>query len=309
MGYIVLRLEGGLGNQLFQLTFARSVQRLNGGNHKILIDRHTYRSDNLRDIQIGSLYGLDTSISNYSIKHVFIIIIARIKAIAINSLDKLISSISGTLAVDRKARFGLYRQIGPTYRDYLYVTNSKIIYIYGNWFSHKYCLNSADSAYRFNLDFEKNKSKKYKHVLRAIRSGNSTCIHIRRGDYLSNDWSKSLNICDSDYFKRGITRIKELVSEPLFFVFSNSSEDLSFIKDNFHFEEDVVYVDLANDAIDELYLMSNCKNIIMSNSTYSYWASELINYDKKIVISPSKWNSGIWDMNDIFRESWQCLDI
>ena len=40
-----------------------------------------------------------------------------------------------------------------------------------------------------------------------------------------------------------------------------------------------------------LRLMYSCKHFILSNSTFSWWGQYLSQNDKKVVISPSRWNN------------------
>jgi hypothetical protein len=103
--------------------------------------------------------------------------------------------------------------------------------------------------------------------------------------------------------------MKEAVENPIFYVFSNSSDDLEWIKANYKFSVDVLYVDLGNSDFEELFLMSKFKNFIISNSSFSWWASYLANNEDKVVIAPSKWNNGVWEMDDIYLDEWELIKI
>ena len=141
----------------------------------------------------------------------------------------------------------------------------------------------------FSLKHQLEESKKIK--LEEIRKCNSVCVHIRRGDYLAPEWS-FLNVCGELYYKRAVERLKSKLNNPVFYVFSNSSEDIAWIKDNYYFLNDCRYVDMDNADYEDFELMKNCKHFIISNSTYSWWAQYLAENQKKIVIAPDIWTSG-----------------
>jgi hypothetical protein len=72
----------------------------------------------------------------------------------------------------------------------------------------------------------------------------------------------------------------------------------------------VKYVDLNNPDYEELRLMYSCKHFIISNSTFSWWAQYLGEYDKKIVVAPSKWNNkDNVDDSGIYMPEWEVLEV
>ena len=104
-------------------------------------------------------------------------------------------------------------------------------------------------------------------------------IHIRRGDYLTI--SDILPIVDISYINKAIETIGDYSKV---FVFS---DDKDWAKENFNNSNFTVVEDLED--YEELWMMSLCKNNIISNSTFSWWGSFLNkNVDKKI-IAPSLW--------------------
>jgi hypothetical protein len=60
------------------------------------------------------------------------------------------------------------------------------------------------------------------------------------------------------------------------------------------------------DELEDLWLMSYCKNNIIANSSFSWWGAWLNTDKDKKVITPKKWY-GDWvniDMNEIIPENW-----
>jgi len=127
---------------------------------------------------------------------------------------------------------------------------------------------------------------------------NLTCVHIRRGDYLKfKDFHFT---CDLDYYQKAIQLINDTK-----FIFV--SDDMDWVKSNFK-SENFLYSDL-NDEILDFTLITMCKNVIISNSSFSWWGSYLNNNGGKI-IAPKRWFGigGPQDTQDIIPDNWIKID-
>ena len=116
------------------------------------------------------------------------------------------------------------------------------------------------------------------YLNKKYKPNNKVSIHIRRGDYVNlSEFHHNLNI---DYYKNSVDYFRG--SEFLVF-----SDDIEWCKKELNGEK-FTFVSGEADYID-LYLMSLCKNNIIANSTFSWWAAYLnTNSDKKVVY-PNKW--------------------
>lgn len=103
-------------------------------------------------------------------------------------------------------------------------------------------------------------------------------IHVRRGDYVGNPFYVDLS--KTDYYG---SAMNDFGGEQLLCF----SDDIKWCKDYFKF---VKRMDFSEDRIEEedLKLMASCKGIIMSNSSFAWWAAYLGNENKK-VICPKMW--------------------
>lgn len=142
-----------------------------------------------------------------------------------------------------------------------------------------------------------------KTVLKQIRNSNSCFIHIRRGDYLSPQY-KSLfsNCCTIEYYSEAIRRIYLKCPETRFFCFS---DDITWAQTNIKLKKNTIFVTWntgVNSPID-MYLMSQCKNGIIANSTFSYWGA-LLGTKKNYIIYPRKWWNSKQGNPNIFFENW-----
>jgi hypothetical protein len=305
MRKIYLRVEGGLGNQMFQYAFARAIQKEYGGT--IIFDLHTYEKDKLRSISLSNFYLNEDVVIKASLRNRLVQkgmrMILRILNITFN-----LFKITGDNRIKKTVSFGFFDQIHTSYDFYMHPCRTNNLYIKGNWMSERFFLSVKDII-KEEFKLKTPNSKKNNEFLSAISSFESVCVHIRRGDYTNSTWSSRLLVCGFEYYNKALNKMKEAVENPIFYVFSNSSDDLEWIKANYKFSVDVLYVDLGNSDFEELFLMSKFKNFIISNSSFSWWASYLANNEDKVVIAPSKWNNGVWEMDDIYLDEWELIKI
>jgi hypothetical protein len=104
-------------------------------------------------------------------------------------------------------------------------------------------------------------------------------IHVRRGDYVGHPLY--VDLMKTDYYKRAM----EEFPEADFLVFSDDikwcRQQEIFKKCQFHHK----------DEIQDFNTMASCVGIIMANSSFSWWASYIAPWAKKI-IAPSEWFNG-----------------
>lgn len=137
-------------------------------------------------------------------------------------------------------------------------------------------------------------------------SANVVCMHIRRGDYLTSGYHHQLPL---SYYQLAIEEINRSVHNPQFFVFSN---DLVWVKEHLQTDAKLIFVDHSNDANTDLFdffLMRQCQHHIIANSSFSWWPAYLNQDPKKIVIAPKIWYQGKYnDLSlNILPGSWITL--
>ena len=153
-------------------------------------------------------------------------------------------------------------------------------------------------SFSFKLELISNKNLS---LAKTIRETNSVSIHVRRGDYLMEiGW----DTCNLEYYNKAIKYIEQILPHCTFYVFS---DDILWCMKNLTNKYNFIYVDWnkGNDSWQDMYLMSQCKNNIIANSTFSWWGAWLNNNPQKIVITPSIWFN---DRNpndcDIIPDNW-----
>lgn len=320
---IHLIIKDGLGNQMFQYSFARYLQeryREEGIEEDLVINPYfikktlfidnDYREMSLQHLALNSNVRFQTledqkkSMQSFKWNTLFAtpfldLINWRIRKIKPVAKEKFL----------QRAKKGIYYTFLPYTNFGAPIAKTKDKYVFGFFQDHRN-FNLISEQIRKELLVKNIPSKKNALMLEEINKLNSVCLHIRRGDYLNPRW-KNLQICTFEYYNNAINEILDRVENPVFFVFSNSSEDLEWIKENYHFKDEkgqkqvqLKYVDLNNPDYEELRLMYSCKHLIISNSTFSWWGAYLSSFVEKIVIAPERWNLAVENDENIYLEDW-----
>ena len=100
---------------------------------------------------------------------------------------------------------------------------------------------------------------------------------------------------------------KAMALFPKSVLFIVSSNNIAFARQNIRAAENVIFLENEPHYID-FYLLSMCKSIIITNSTFGWWAAWLNQNPEKIVIRPKKWLNGGYPDQGICPESWVSLD-
>lgn len=272
---IYLRLIGGLGNQLFCYSYARSLAEKTG-----------------RDLVIDSFTGFIKD--SYNRK-------SRVKSFLIKyKTASIFDNVKFYL-------FKLFPNIGKQFFNYFYLKevdprifqpfeikdeiNKNILFIEGNFQSYLYFNNHSEIIKNeINLNIKTN--HKITEISNKITNCNSVSIHLRRIDYDSK-----LNI---QYYLDAIKIIKNKIKIPHFFIFS---DDIQWCKKNFTFLEQKTFITHdSKDEVVDLLLMTQCKHFIIANSTFSWWGAWLANFDNKTIIAPKSIQIGV--INSFYPSSW-----
>jgi len=128
------------------------------------------------------------------------------------------------------------------------------------------------------------RSSEVLNLIKKVRRENSVSVHVRRGDYVN---SKLHSVCDKRYYLNAISTIQEQIPHPKFYFFS---DDIAWCRNELGVDS-AVYIDfeVEHKRAVELILMKNCRNHIISNSSFSWWAAWLNPIPEKLVVSPNRW--------------------
>ena len=194
----------------------------------------------------------------------------------------------------RKNQFMQHAEKGFHYQE-IPNYNSSVV-LYGYFQSEKYFKDYEDDIRDLFMSYDINLSDDIKNLL----DNENTCsIHIRRGDYL-----KSPNHHPTQSMNYYMKAIKQMPKDSIFLIFS---DDIDWCKQNFpDLPEKFKFIE-GNKDYEDLYIMSHCKNNIICNSTFSWWAAWLNSNSNKIVVAPSVWFGPAYaghDTKDLYCENW-----
>lgn len=286
---LIVKFNGGLGNQMFQWAFARALEEKTGV--KTLFDMSFFEKKYARPYELDVFNVPDKFVTN---------VLTKLHLVAIWKLRKKLHG---------KSFFGLNFYCEPHFQYDEKLFNLKpSAYIEGFFQSEKYFAQIEDKL-RADFQFKTLPDEQNQKVIEKINSTNSISLHIRRGDYVQKKRYQNLYAtCSLDYYKRGVELIAKTVENPTLFIFS---DDIQWVKENLNLPYESVYVshNIGEKSYEDLRLMSLCKHNVIANSSFSWWGAWLNNKQNKIVIAPQKWfNDDNIVQTDVIPQSWVRLE-
>ena len=109
-------------------------------------------------------------------------------------------------------------------------------------------------------------------------------VHIRRGDYMDDYWKSRLGLLDEEYFERAFQKVSSNIEEVRIFTDSPDNEVVKRLANVWNGE-----ISKNTCRYADMWEMSQCKSLIISNSTFSLWAALLGNEVIEEVIVPDPW--------------------
>ena len=280
---IVVKLMGGLGNQLFQYAFGISLS--NKLNSDVAYDISSFINDSVRKLRLNSL-GLSLKYKNRSCIFVILMKLARYcsgrsRLVRSFNLLKRIES-----AYEMKTAF-FYKIIKEADFNIGTIPQTKNYYFDGYWQNPAYFEDVRPIILK-NINFPDLQNAQDLNLRNLIINSESVAIHIRRGDYVENrQYNDFYGTCSPEYYRKAIDRILSGISNAKFFLFT---DDPDFVEANFDFLPTKTLVsDKQRSEIDDLNLMHLCKHFIIANSSFSWWGAWLSQNPQKIVVAPKQW--------------------
>jgi hypothetical protein len=285
---IIVRLRGGLGNQMFQYALGRrlSLER----NVPLKLDASPMEADSLRNFAL----------------HGFRIQAAMAAATELPGLlrwpPRLVRKLAWLGRVS--GRMSLIFESGFRF-DPAVLEAPGAVCLDGYWQSERYFDKYSDQI-RSDFQLLNPIGADRQASVALIRNTTAVSVHVRRGDYVTNPVTNSVHgTCTPDWYENAMSRMADAVASPTFFVFS---DDPDWARDNLPSRWPCHFVEPRPDGRDfeDMHLMALCRHHILANSSFSWWGAWLNPDLGKRVIAPLRWfNDGLIDTRDLVPERWQ----
>ena len=301
---IVVRLMGGLGNQMFQYAFGRrfAYER----DLPLKLDAVTgfkndpyQRAYRLNHLQIREDFASQKEISCFGSGDF--------------SLFCKLFHRGANLLRPPSWRYAILRQRGSSFHPEMLQQKTDNILLHGYWQSENYFLPVKEII---------KKEFRVRHPLqgenlslaREILHKNSVCLHMRnygpdQGQVAAENSNKQ-PVLGWDYYYRALEYLQSRDKGLHCFVFSDDPEwasrnlqlpcSCTMVTQN-HAKTGTEYEDLR--------LMSLCRHYIIANSTFSWWGAWLGDRPGKVVIAPKKWHGyAERESCELYPRGWMIVD-
>lgn len=148
---------------------------------------------------------------------------------------------------------------------------------------------------------------KLQHHIDKLRSTESVIVHVRRGDFTRVRGFDVPISFQRQAIRKMIDILNSRGTKPTFFVFS---DEIDYVMEKFKdFAQKFEFIYVSKElkdakSIEEFFLMTLGKHIILPNSTFSWWAAYLMANKNKVVIA-SAFNPTFYEMFDGHeKEGW-----
>jgi len=281
----IVRISGGLGNQLFQAAFACAIARQRGC--AVAVDPATTRDGVARSYMLDRVTRAPAKAEAGAIGRLRGWPMGRLGDVSLRITRRLRPQIPHRWVIERE---GCY--------DPELTTDSSRTYFQGYWQDYRYFSNCWD-VLQHDLMPAGDPPPRCAHLLETARHTGSVMIHIRRGDYVSNPANAAFHgILDARYYAAALAWLAETGVGPIIpLIFS---DDPHAARSLLQWPEGSRFVTVngPDDAIEDLRIMQSCRHHILANSSLSWWAAAMRNRPDGVVIAPKRWYASLHPANE-----------
>ena len=273
---ITVKLQGGLGNQMFQYAFARSLSIKTGIPFQIDNTELEQGKDFVKERRYSlSVFNINSKIINkkehryftQERKHPFFTKIKRRLGIFVPKVVSQASDLS-------------------TFDPLPFINED--VYFDGFYQEEEHFIENAN-VIRNEFKLKVKLSDEVQSIITNMQSCESVILQVRRGDYVTNPKTqRHFGLAGKEYFDAGLDYIKSKTNKEL--VLFVVSDDIEWCKNNLNFPFKTNFVSRPEiKDYEEVIIMTNAKYLIISNSTFGWWGAWLNTNVNKIVVAPKEW--------------------
>jgi len=292
---VVVRLQGGLGNQMFQYALGEAIKKSTG------IDVEYLR---IKAPLIGqsSSTKRKLGIKNFS----------QVNDSRIHNFQNLFSEQTYEVVIQRLYNnkvSEVWSEIDLGKLGQPSVLGAQLVALDGYWQSEVSFM-PAKSLVLTVFRSLKKPSAQYTTLSQFIVKEDAIGVHVRRGDYVTNSKAAKFHgFCSLEYFQCALSLIENNQGTRTVVIFS---DDPLWVSKNLAAPNRIVVSKSYNlSAVEELLLMSECSDLVISNSSFSWWSAYLREESPRrapIIVAPNPWFANPSQLS-IRRPSWIELDI
>jgi hypothetical protein len=271
---MIIKIHGGIGNQLYQYAFALSIRRQFGLDIYVNLDFFSSNMKYVRKpLEISEKLQLATS-KNSIKKNIFSKLYKKLKNTKFQYLMYLANEKFGNF-IEENQKYG--------FRFIMFKRDLNGILLDGYFTDYRYLSNGINELKEAFQQLTQNIQFDYDGYI---------AFHIRRGDYekIMRTRSKS-NILDIKYYERSLSKINSSIRKIRVYTddYQWAKEKLPLLFKTYNFDFSPEFIS----DIDSLWTMSKHEYIIAANSTFSLWAYYFNRKNIKCFTFPMEWAESI----------------
>lgn len=284
--------NGGLANQVFQYIFYRYAQlSTNNQDVWLLDDSFFFFKQEHNGYELEKVFGVKPNLlSQQFAPEAWNLFVENRK----NGIGTAQTMLNMGFPVQMIAEAMNYKTDNPFYgkvhtihcnefRPEIVKFSGEVVYYFGYWINKNW-LNAYKEQILSELSFPPILDENNQQYATKIKSSLSVGVHIRRGDFVRLGWDMDISL-----YKQYAQMLVDTYPDLTFFVFS---DDINWCKENteqlgLSLAKDTIFIEgnIQGANYIDLQLMTMCKGLLMSNSSFSYLAA-LMNTNLQFFINP-----------------------
>lgn len=302
---IIVKFCGGLGNQMYQFAMLIALKE-KYSNQVIKADISHYKLfEEHNGFELDTYFGIQLNYASYQeVKRVYPGLTPRKSCLFLpwSVRDYIVHKLQWKYnSICEKLRPTIAKK---TITESNWDEKNKLLgtgdwYLNGMWQNTEYFQEYQKdiiAAFDMNPEIDETDSE----IVRQLKNGDAIAVHVRGGDFLRGN---TFNLCGKEYYNEALSHFSEI--KPLY-IFTDDGLYAKKLFNNYKIAGIVSHN--INESIKDMYMMSQAKKLVISNSTFSFW-SAFLNMNAEKIICPryaTKNENGY--TNACFKSDWDIID-